>query len=359
MSLKPQARAGIMALSPYIGGEGRVAAGITPVRLASNENPLGCSPLARDAYVAAACDLHRYPDGAAAGIRAAIAAKYKLPADNIVCGAGSDELIGLIMRAFVGPGDEVIYSQYGFLMYPIAAKVAGAVPVAIPEKNFTTDIDAVIAAVTPKTKVIILANPNNPTGSLLKRAEIKRLIDGVDASVLIVLDAAYAEFVEDKDYADGAEFVTAHENVVMLRTFSKIHGLAALRLGWGYFPIEIAGAINRVRGPFNTSVPAQIAGIAALQDDAFVAKTISLTKSGLQQLHEGLNRLGFKTLPSAGNFILVHFGPKAEEIRIALRDRGIFIRQMGAYGLPEHLRITVGLAEDNTRLLAALGEIKA
>ncbi len=357
MSNKPQARAGIMELSPYIGGEGRVGAGITPVRLASNENPLGCSPLAREAYAATASDLHRYPDGAAAGIRQAIADKYKLPVDNIVCGAGSDELIALIMRAFVGVGDEVIYSQYGFLMYPIAAKVVGAKPVAVVEKDFTTDIDGVIAAVTPKTKVIILANPNNPTGSLMKRAAIKKLIDAVDRSVLIVLDAAYAEFVEDADYADGTEFVVAHDNVVMLRTFSKIHGLAALRLGWGYFPLEVAGAINRVRGPFNVSVPAQMAGVAALKDDAFVAQTIAMTKTGLAQLHQGLNTLGFKTLPSAGNFILVHFGAEAEKIRLALRDRGVFIRQMGAYGLPEYLRITVGTQDDNARLLAALKEI--
>ena len=353
----PQPRPGILELSPYVGGEGRMAQGQVPVRLASNENPRGCSPLARDAYKKAADDLHRYPDGAANALRAAIAEKYGFAAAQIVCGAGSDELINLITRAYAGPGDEVVHSAHGFLMYSVAAKGVGATPVSVPEKDLTTDIDAVIAAVNHKTKIIMLANPNNPTGSLLPASEIERLVKAVPQNVIIVLDAAYAEYVEDESYEAGARFVAHHPNVVMLRTFSKVHGLAALRLGWGYFPPAMADVINRLRGPFNTSVPAQLAGIAALSDDEFVRATVEKNSRERARLSTALQQLGVKPAPSAGNFLLVEFGDHAEDIRLALKDRGIFVRQMGAYGLPRHLRITVGLKLENDQLLEALDAI--
>ena len=349
-------KAGIMDIKAYVGGEGRMDAFDRPVRLASNENVLGCSAAARAAYLAAGEDLHRYPDGGASGLRAALGKKYGFDPEQLVCGAGSDELISLLVRAYAGIGDEVLYSQYGFLMYPISAKSVGATPVAAPEKDMRTDVQAMLAAVTPKTKVVLVANPNNPTGSYLNRAEMQKLRDGLPSDVLLVVDAAYAEFVDAPDYEDGSSLVAAGNNTVMLRTFSKIHGLAALRLGWGYCPPEVAGVINRVRGAFNVSAPAQAAGIAALGDDSFIQKTIDMTNNGRKQLTDGLSALGYKVWPSVTNFLLIEFGDKAEDIRLALKSQGIFIRQMGAYHLPNCLRITIGTQDDNARLLAAVKE---
>jgi histidinol-phosphate aminotransferase len=351
---QPLPRPGILDIKPYIGGEGRVEGLTHLVRLASNENALGCSPKAREAYLKAALDLHRYPDGSAAELRAALGKTYDMNPDRIVCGSGSEELISLLVRAYAGVGDEVLFSQYGFLMYPICAKAVGATGVIAPEKDFRSDVDALLKAVTPKTKMLLLANPNNPTGSYLNRAEMKRLCEGLPSSVLLLIDSAYAEFVQEKDYEDGRALVDAHPNAVMLRTFSKIYGLAALRLGWGYCSPEVAGVINRVRGAFNVNAPAQAAGIAALSDREFIKRTIDMTAAGRQYLSDNLVKMGWKPLPSVGNFLLVHFGSKAEEIRVKLKDKGIFIRQMGAYNLPEHLRVTVGTADDNARLIEAL-----
>lgn len=353
----PQPRPGIMDVKPYIGGEGRVNDNMRLVRLASNENPLGCSPLARAAYLKCADDLHRYPDGSVNDLRGAIGKNFDMDPERIVCGAGSDELISLLIRGYAGAGDEIVYSQYGFLMYPIGAKVVGATPVAAPEKDMRTDVDAVVKAVTPKTKIVIIANPNNPTGSYLTKAEMKSLRDRLPQNVLLIVDSAYAEFVEEKDYEDGRALVDAGSNTVMLRTFSKIHGLAALRLGWGYFPADVAGVVNRVRGPFNVSVPAQAVGVAALNDKEFIKKTIDMTKAGRDYLTREISALGFRVYPSVGNFLLVHFGKEAEKIRLGLKEKGVFIRQMGAYNLPEHLRITVGTADDNAYLISELQKI--
>jgi histidinol-phosphate aminotransferase len=356
---QPLPRPGILDIKPYIGGEGRVEGVSQLVRLASNENALGCSPKARAAYLAAAEELHRYPDGAAAELRAALAKKYAMDAGRIVCGSGSEELISLLVRSYAGVGDEVLFSQYGFLMYPICAKAVGATPVAAPEKDFRADPDALLKAVTPKTKMLLLANPNNPTGSYLNRDEMKYLCDRLPANVLLLIDSAYAEFVQEKDYEDGRALVDAHPNAVMLRTFSKIYGLAALRLGWAYCSADVAGVINRVRGAFNVNAPAQAAGLAALADEAFISRTIDMVATGRRFLSENLSALGFKVLPSVGNFLLVEFGPKAEDIRVALKEQGVFIRQMGAYSLPHHLRVTVGTAEDNARLIETLGTVRS
>lgn len=357
MTKSPVPNPGILDIKPYIGGEGRLDAVVDPVRLASNENVLGCSARARAAYLAGAEDLHRYPDGAAGDLRAALAKTYDLKAEQIVCGAGSDELISLIVRSYAGIGDEVMYSQYGFLMYPISAKTVGATPVAVPEKDMRTDVDALLAAVTPKTKIVLLANPNNPTGSYLTKSEMAKLRAGLPSGVLLVVDAAYAEFAQMPDYEDGRAMVEAGDNTVMLRTFSKIHGLAALRLGWGYCPPDVAGVINRVRGAFNVGAPAQAAGIAALEDKEFIQKTIDMTNAGRQQLADGLTAMGFKVWPSVTNFILVRFGDNAEQIRLGLKEQGIYIRQMGAYNLPDHLRITIGTRDNNARLLSALRQL--
>ncbi len=356
---QPKPRPGILDIKPYIGGEGRVEGVTHLVRLASNENALGCSPKAREAYLKAGADLHRYPDGAAQDLRAALGKTYDMNPERIVCGSGSEELISLLVRAYAGVGDEVLYSQYGFLMYPICAKAVGATGVAAAEKDYRSDVDALLAAVTPKTKMLLLANPNNPTGSWLNRAEMTRLCEKLPSSVLLVIDSAYAEFLQEKDYEDGRALVDAHPNAVMLRTFSKIYGLAALRLGWAYCSPEVAGVINRVRGAFNVNAPAQAAGIAALADKDFIRKTIEMTENGRRYLSEHIAKLGWKALPSVGNFLLVEFGPRAEEIRQKLKDKGIFIRQMGAYNLPHHLRITVGTADDNMRLIEALKSVRS
>lgn len=350
----PLPKPGILDVKPYVGGEGRVD---RAVRLASNENPLGCSPLAREAYLKTASEIHRYPDGAAADLRAALGREHAMAPDRIVCGAGSDELISLIVRAYAGAGDEVAYSEHGFLMYPINARLVGAKPVAAPETGMRSDIHALLKVVTPKTKVMLLANPNNPTGSYLTKAELRELREKLPEHVLLVIDAAYAEFVEEKDYEDGRALADSYPNVVTLRTFSKIHGLAGLRLGWGYFPGEIADTINRVRGPFNVSLPAQAAGIAALGDREFVRKSIVLAKQGRLFLTEKLQELGLKVFPGVGNFLLIEFGAKAEDVRLALKEKGIFIRQMGAYNLPRCLRVTVGTAEDNARIVEELRKI--
>ena len=353
----PQPKAGILDIKPYIGGEGRVEGIAHPIRLASNENALGCSPKAREAYLKAGADLQRYPDGSAAELRAALGKKYDMNPDHIICGSGSEELIALLIRAYAGPGDEVIYSQYGFLMYPLCTRSVGATPVAVPEIDFRTDIEGILKAVTPRTKMLLLANPNNPTGSYLKRDEMKYLFEKLPANILVLLDSAYAEFVQEKDYDDGKSLVDAHPNAVMLRTFSKIYGLAALRLGWGYCSPEIVGVVNRVRGAFNVNAPAQAAGVAALGDHEFLSKTIEMTNTGRKYLQDQLSSLGIRHWPSAGNFLLASFGDRAEEVRLALKDKGVFIRQMGAYNLPQHLRITVGTAFDNEGLITALKNI--
>jgi histidinol-phosphate aminotransferase len=353
----PLPKAGILDIKPYIGGEGRVEGVTELIRLASNENVLGCSPKAREAYLALAGDLHRYPDGSAAALRAALGREYDMDPARIICGSGSEELISLLVRSYAGAGDEVLYSAHGFLMYPICAKAVGATGVAAPEKDMRTDVDAMLAAVTPKTKMVLVANPNNPTGSYLNAAEMKRLVSGIPSHVMILLDAAYAEFVQEADYEDGRALVDEFPNVVMLRTFSKIHGLAALRLGWGYCAPDVAGVVNRVRGAFNVNAPAQAAGVAALADKDFIKRTIDMTNAGRDGLTAELTKLGLKVYPSVTNFLLVHFGETAEQTRLALRDKGIFIRQMGAYSLPECLRITIGTAEDNAKLVAALAGI--
>lgn len=354
----PLAKSGILDIKPYIGGEARGSeAAHPPVRLASNENPLGCSPMAREAYLKAAAELHRYPDGSVADLRAALALEFKMDAERIVCGAGSDELISLIIKAYAGVGDEVVYSQHGFLMYPINAKVVGATPVAAPEINLRSDINLLLSVVTPKTKVMLLANPNNPTGSYLTKTELRDLREKLPEQVLLVIDAAYAEFVDKPDYEDGRAMADEYPNVVTLRTFSKVYGLAAVRVGWGYFPAEIAGVINRVRGPFNVSLPAQMAAIAALKDQYFLRKSVALATEGREWMTQKLQDLGLKVYPSVTNFILVEFGAEAEKIRLALKDKGIFIRQMGAYNLPECLRITMGTMDDNRYVIEELKKL--
>lgn len=355
--MSPKPHPGVLQLKPYVGGEAKAPGANRVVRLASNENPLGASPKAAEAHRALSGELHRYPDGGAEELRRALAKSEGLAAERIVCGAGSDELIALLLKAYCGPGDEVLYSAHGFLMYPIGAQAVGATPVAVPEKNLEADLEAILAAVTPRTRAVFLANPNNPTGALIAEAALADFAKRLPRDVLFVIDAAYAEYVESADYDPGSKLVERHDNVVMLRTFSKIHGLAALRLGWAYAQDGIVDVLNRVRGPFNVSAAAQAAGVAALSDGDFIKRSIASNSREKKRLADGLTALGLKPQPSQGNFILVRFpgGAAAAEAALKqLKQDGILVRAMAGYGLADCLRITVGLTGEVDAVLTSI-----
>jgi len=354
----PQPQPGILDISPYIPGESEVPGGLKPIKLSSNETPLGPSPKAVAAYKAAAEHLDRYPDGAATALRNAIARQYGLDPERIVCGCGSDELINLIAHAYVGPGDESVYSEHGFLMYRIATLSSGGKPVAAPERAYRADVDAMLERVTPRTKLVFLANPNNPTGTYIPHDEVRRLHKGLPAHTLLVLDAAYSEYVRRNDYEAGLELVATTENTVMTRTFSKIYGLAALRLGWAYCPAAVADVLNRVRGPFNVSAPAIAAGVAALEDKAHVETAVAHNEKWLPWVTAEVEKIGLEVTPSIGNFVLIHF-PSEKNAAAAdahLKARGIILRRVAAYGLPSCLRMTIGTEDDNRKVVAALAQ---
>jgi histidinol-phosphate aminotransferase len=362
MTGKPTPKTGILDIAPYVGGKSKAAPGVRVVKLSSNETPLGPSPKAREAYIRAADMLHRYPDGNATRLREAIAETTGLPAEQIVCGAGSDELIGLLVHAYAGAGDEVLISEHGFLMYKIYAQSNGANVISAKEKNLRTDVDAMLAAVTNKTKIVFIANPNNPTGSYLSSTEMERLHAGLPKHVILAIDGAYAEYPGVPDYTDGSELVARHDNVVMLRTFSKIYGLSSLRLGWCYAPVAIADVLNRIRGPFNVSAPAMEAGIAAMEDISFTNAAQSFNRQELHKLESGLRALGLTVHSSIANFTLVEFPAGTQSASSAsafLMERGLIVREVANYGLPNCLRISVGLEEDNLAVLAALGTFLA
>lgn len=354
----PKVRPGISDIEAYVPGESKVPGGIKPAKLSSNETPLGPSPQAISAFSSAASELERYPDGQAALLRNAIARRYGLDASRIVCGSGSDELLGLIARGYLGPGDEGIYTQHGFLVYRIAILTNGATPVIAPEKNLTADVDAILAAVTPRTRVVFLANPNNPTGTYLPVSEVRRLRSALREDILLVLDAAYAEYVGRNDYEAGIELVATTNNTVMTRTFSKIHGLAALRIGWAYCPAGVADTLNRIRGPFNLSSPAIAAGAAAMDDDAHMQSAKLHNDKWLAYVVERLRAMGLDVTPSVANFVLVHFPQGSKKTASGadeyLKSKGVIVRKVGAYGFPNALRMTIGSESDNKRALEAL-----
>lgn len=357
MPARPEPRPGVMQIEAYVPGKS-AAAGVAKIhKLSSNETPLGPSPKAIEA-VRSFDHLELYPDGSATKLREAIAAKYGLDPSRIICGAGSDELLSLITNAYVGPGDEGIFTEHGFLVYRIAVLAAGGVPVVAPEKDFRTDVDAILARVTEKTKIVYLANPNNPTGSYIPFDEVKRLHTGLPSHVVLVLDAAYAEYVRRNDYESGLELVATAENVVMTRTFSKIYGLANLRIGWMVAPAHIIDAVNRIRGPFNMNGPALAAGVAAIQDDAHVAKAVDHNEKWIAWLTKEIEALGLKVTPSVGNFLMIHFpkepGKTSKEADAFLISRGLILRRIDAYGLPHALRLTVGDEEANRLVVEAL-----
>lgn len=354
--MKPQAHSYLKGIQNYVPGKSK--SGMKKViKLSSNENALKTSPKAIAAYKKHSDMLFRYADGGCTAIREALGKKYNIDFHRIVCGAGSDEVIAFLTATFAGPGDEIIYSEYGFLMYPISTMRVGATPVKVKEKNLKTDVDAIIKAITPKTKIIFIANPNNPTGSYLNKAELEDLINRTPKNVVIALDHAYEEFVEEKDYPNGIEMVNKYENVVMLRTFSKIYGLASARLGWCYSSSEIAEVLNKVRGPFNVGGPAQFAAIAALEDEEFFQASKAHNRKWLKIFFDELkNNKNLKAYPSVANFILLDFGSKenCEKANAALLKEGIIIRDMMAYGLPQCLRATIGTEAENLELLNIL-----
>lgn len=347
----PRPRSGILEIQAYVGGKAAAAGSARTIKLSANESALGPSPKAIEAIEASLGDAHRYPDGGADRLRAAIAKRFTLPPAQIVCGSGSDELIHLLIAAFAGPGDEVLYSAHGFLMYRLNALAVGATPVAAPESGLRTDVEAILASVTSRTRLVFIANPNNPTGSYITSDELSRLHAGLPDDVVLVIDAAYAEYVRRDDYTTGEELVDRAENVVMTRTFSKMFGLAALRLGWLYAPPGIVDVLNRVRGPFNVNSLAQTAGIAALDDQDHQQRSIAHNDQWLPRLTQAIAGLGLMVHPSIANFILIDFSaasPKTAGAASTWLERdGITARPMVAYGLPDCLRLSIGSDEDN------------
>ncbi len=351
--MSPRPRPEILRIEPYVGGESKAAGQNRTVKLSANEGAFGVPPGAVAAVEALANEQHRYPDGGALALRQAIGARYRLDPARIVCGAGSDDLIYQLCLAYGGPGTELLMSRYGFSIYGIAGTYAGCTIVKADERALTADVDAMLAKVSGATRLVFLANPNNPTGSVLPAAEVARLRAGLPPDVLLVLDAAYAEYVVRADYEAGVALVDAGDNTVMTRTFSKIYGLGGARVGWCYAPADVIDVLNRVRSPFNVSLAGQAAAIAALQEPGWVEAGQSHNVQWRGWLADALTAAGIKVWPSEGNFLLIDFGTQAgaDAADLALKARGVVIRKMGSYDLPQCLRITVG-AEEECRLVA-------
>jgi histidinol-phosphate aminotransferase len=362
-ALRPQPRPGVLDISAYVPGRSSAPGAAKVFKLSSNESPLGPSPKAIAAYNEAGKHLEDYPDGSATDLREAIGRAFGLDPDRIVCGAGSDDLLNLLARAYLADGDEAIHTTHGFLVYPIATLGAGAKPVVAPEIEYTASVDEILKRVTPKTKMVFLANPNNPTGTYVPFDEVKRLHKALPPHVLLLIDAAYAEYVRRNDYEAGIELVATSENVVMCRTFSKIHGLAGVRLGCMYGPAHVVDAVNRIRGPFNVNLPAIAAGIAAIEDTAHQEYSREHNSKWLPWLTEEIGKLGLKVTPSVANFLLIHFpadkGRTAKDADAFLLKRGLVLRQVTAYKLPNALRMSVGTEEANRLVVQALADFLA
>lgn len=356
--MKPVPKPGILDIAPYVGGRAEAAGAAAPIKLSSNESPLGPSKAAVAAFRDAAGKLETYPEGSARVLREAIAAAYGLDAARIVCGNGSDELLTMLAHAYLRPGDEALFSAHAFLVYKIATLANSAVPVIVPETDLTVDVDAMLAAVTAKTRLVYLANPNNPTGSYLPHDEVRRLHAGLRSDIVLVIDAAYAEYVKRNDYEAGIELVANNANVVMTRTFSKVHGLAGLRVGWAYCPPEIVDVLTRIRGPFNVSIPGQMAAAAAIADRTHVDEAVAHNDIWRERLTAEIRALGFRVGDSVGNFVLIHFADAQQSAAADafLSARGLILRGVAAYGLPQCLRLTIGTEDANRKVIAALAE---
>ncbi|WP_299624818.1 histidinol-phosphate transaminase [uncultured Tateyamaria sp.] len=348
------AQPGIMDIALYQGGQSHLA-GVTDVlKLSSNENPLGAPPSAVEALGAAASGLHLYPSTDHAALRSAIAQTWGLEADRLICGVGSDEVLQFVTQAFAGPGDEIIYTEHGFSMYPILANMAGATRVCVAEHERVVDVDAILEAVTDRTRIVLLANPANPTGTLLPMEELERLADGLPDYVILVIDGAYVEFAVG--YDGGISLARDRDNVLVTRTFSKIYGLGGLRIGWGYGPQAMIDVMTRIRQPFNLSVVQLAAAEAAVRDTAWVEKCVALNVEQRARLTGALRQLGLACDESHANFVLARAETveEADAAEAALNADGILIRRVAGYGFPEGLRITVGDAEQTGRVIAAL-----
>ena len=357
--LRPRPHAGILAADPYVPGKSKAPGFGGPVyKLSSNETPLGASPRAIEAFRAAVDSLPAYPDGTATPLRAALGRRHGLDPARIVCGAGSDELLYILANIYCEPGDEGIYTEHGFLLYRTALLAAEAVPVIVAERDFRVDVEAILAAVTARTKIVYIANPNNPTGTYVEREAVRRLADGLPPHVLLVLDAAYAEYAGDADYDDGFSLVHERENVVATRTFSKIYGLASLRLGWCYAPAAVIEAINRVRSPFNVNDPAMRAGVAAVEDQPHIDAAIAHNTHWRDVLTREIRALGFPVTESAANFVLIHLASPEEAVAADafLTARGLILRMVAAYKLPSCLRLSVGSEVANKLVIEAFAD---
>jgi len=357
-TIRPQP--GILDIALYVGGESKLAGTNRVTKLSSNENPFGPSAAALQAYHDAAGALAIYPSTDHAELRAAIAAVHGVAADRVICGVGSDEIITFLCQAYAGPGDEVLYTEHGFAMYRISAQAVGATPVAVRETDRTTDVDALIAACTPNTRLVFIANPNNPTGTMVGRAALEKLAAALPPQAILVLDGAYAEFVESTDYDAGLSLVEARDNVVMTRTFSKIYGLGGLRIGWGYGPAHIIDTLNRIRGPFNLSNAALAVAEAAVRDEDYTAQCKAHNTTWRDYLTRELRGLGLAVDASEGNFVLARFAAEEQALAAdaALRDAGIIVRRVKGYGFPEGLRITVGDELACRQVVKVLAEFK-
>jgi histidinol-phosphate aminotransferase len=344
----PRPRPEVFSVDSYVGGESVLPGVARVIKLSSNEGAFGPPASAMAACAEAAARMHRYPDGGASKLRAAIGAKFGLDPAKIVCGNGSDELLGLLIQAYGGPGTELVMSAHGFSIYEIAGKLAGCTVRKAPERELTADVDALLALVGPDTRMVFLANPNNPTGTLLPQSEMLRLRAGLPEDVLLVIDAAYAEYVDQADYDPGVALVDASENTVMTRTFSKIFGLGGARLGWAYAPPAVVDVLHRVRMPFNVSVPAAAAGMAALAEPDWLEHGRAHNTQARERLAARLTQVGLKVHPTVANFLLVDLGSAARAVAADkfLRSRGIIVRNVKSYGLPECLRITIGTDEE-------------
>ncbi len=361
---RPVPNPGVLDIAPYTPGKSPVPEpGRKVFTLSANENPFGPSPKAIEAYRNAAGHLEDYPEGTARVLREAVGRAFGLDPARIICGAGSDEILNLLAHTYLSPGDEAISTAHGFLVYPIATMANGGKNVVVPETNYTADVDAILKAVSPRTKLVWLGNPNNPTGTYLPFNEVNRLRAGLPAHVLLVLDGAYADYVSRNDYEMGIELVSTTENTVMTHTFSKIHGLAALRVGWMFGPKHIVDAVNRIRGPFNVSTPAMRAAVAAIEDTVYQQTCKLHTEKWRNWLTEELPKLGLKVTPSVTNFVLIHFptekGRTAAEADVFLTRRGLVLRALNNYHLPDALRMTIGTEEANRLVVDALREFMA
>lgn len=357
---RPTPKPGILDITPYKPGKSTAEGFEHPVKLSSNENILGSSPAAKAAFVAAADRLNLYPDGRSSALRAAIAQHYGLEPERLLFGDGTDELLHLINQVYLSPGDNIIQGQYGFGAYAIGARACGAEVRFAAEPNLRLDVDEILKLVDERTRLVFVTNPANPTGTWLTSAEVRRLHEALPPSVMLVIDAAYAEFATDPAYDAGLALARDAANIIVTHTFSKIYGLAALRIGWAYAPAEAADAVDRIRPPFNTSIPAQEAAIAALADEDFKTRSLALVETGRAYLTQQLGGLGLEVAPSAANYVLVAFpttpGRTAAEAEAFLARHGYLVRGVGNYGLPHHLRITIGLEEHNRAVVELIGE---